>query len=497
MPIRIDPRGADPLTWVVWSPRFPGMLEKSRTPAAFLVGCLLVFLAAPQTATGAASGSFSPTGSMGTKRWVPGAASIPGGVLVVGGQDTVGSLDSAEVYDPATGTFSPTGSMGTRRHGPAVAALPGGRVLVAGGFTGPSTFLDSAEVYDPATGTFSPTGSMGTERYKAAAAPLPDGRILVAGGRNDDPPFTNLSSAEVFDPFTNSFSPTGSMGTARHAPAAAPLPDGRVLVAGGIAADNTTVLPTAEVYDPATGTFSPTGSMGVGRSFFAAAPLPGGHVLVAGGNNNPSLSSAEVYDLATGTFTSAGVGSMGGGRYGPAAAPLPDGRVLVAGGNTGPGGPDSFLDTAEIFTPDTFQPDALIRLRGGAPRGGDVYTEDGTGQVRSTRARPGQPRTFRITVENDGNVTDSYAVSGRGGSSRKWVVRYSFGGLNVTGAVRNGTFDFKATAFGLGEQRDIRLVIKPKDTAKPGARKSVLVTVVSKGDGTKDAVRARVRVKKA
>ncbi|MGH2546707.1 MAG: Kelch repeat-containing protein, partial [Actinomycetota bacterium] len=325
----------------------------------------------------------------------------------------------------------------------------------------------------------------------------PDGRILVAGGRNDDPPFTNLSSAEVFDPFTNSFSPTGSMGTARHAPAAAPLPDGRVLVAGGIAADNTTVLPTAEVYDPATGTFSPAGSMGVGRSFFAAAPLTGGDVLVAGGNNAPSLSSAEVYDLATGTFTSAGVGSMGGGRYGPAAAPLPDGRVLVAGGNTGPGGPDSFLDTAEIFTPDTFQPDALIRLRQGEPKGGDVYNEDGSGQVRSTKARPGQKKTFRITVENDGNVPDSYTVSGRGRSSKKWGVKYSFGGLNVTSAVRDGTFDFKAADFDPGEERELRLIVKPKDGAKAGARKSVLVTVVSKGDGTKDAVRARVRVKKA
>ncbi|MGH2546364.1 MAG: Kelch repeat-containing protein [Actinomycetota bacterium] len=425
---------------------------------------------------------------------MPGAAPIPGGALVVGGENEVGNpVDSAEVYHPTTGTFSPTGSMGTVRQGPAAASLPGGRVLIAGGIGASMNFLDTAEVYDPATGTFSPTGSMSIERFKAAAAPLPDGRVLVAGGRTpDNGAFVNLATAEVFDPFTNTFSPTGSMITARWGPAAAPLPDGRVLVAGGIAADNTTVLPTAEVYDPATGTFSPTGSMGVGRRFFAAAPLPGGDVLVAGGNNAPPLSSAEVYDPSTGTFTSQGVGFMGTPREGPAAAPLADGRVLVVGGYNG----SARLETAEIFTPDTFQPDALIRVRGGAPRGDDVYNEDGSGQVRSTRARPGQPRTFRITVENDGNVTDSYAVSGRGGSSRKWVVRYSFGGLNVTGAVRNGTFDFKAAAFGLGEQRDIRLVIKPKDPAKPGARKSVLVTVVSKGDGTKDAVRARVRVKK-
>jgi hypothetical protein len=469
------------------------MLRGSRRAAASFVGLLLVGLLAPPAARGAASGSFSPTGSMGTKRWAPAAASLPGGVLVAGGANEVGNpVSSAEVYDPPTGTFSPTGSMGTLRQGPAAAPLPGGRVLVAGGFGPSMNFLDSAEVYDPATGTFSPTGSMGTERYKAAAAPLPDGRILVAGGRNDDPPFTNLSSAEVFDPFTNSFTPTGSMGTARYAPAAAPLPDGRVLVAGGIAADDTTVLPTAEVYNPATGTFSPTGSMGVGRGFFAAAPLRGGDVLVAGGNLGPALSSAEVYDPATGTFTSQGVGSMGGPRYGPAAAPLPDGRVLVVGGNNG----SSNLDTAEIFTPDTFQPDALIRLRGGARRGSDVYNEDGSGQVRSTRARPGQRKAFLITVENDGNVPDSYTVSGRGRSSQKWVVKYSFGGLNVTSAVRDGTFDFKNAEYVPGQEMEIKLTIRPKDGAKTGAGKSVLVTVTSDGDGTEDAVRARVRVKK-
>jgi hypothetical protein len=30
-------------------------------------------------------------------------------------------------------------------------------------------------------GSFSPTGSMGTKRLEPAAAPLPDGRVLVAG----------------------------------------------------------------------------------------------------------------------------------------------------------------------------------------------------------------------------------------------------------------------------------------------------------------------------
>jgi hypothetical protein len=77
---------------------------------------------------------------------------------------------------------------------------------------------------------------MSRTRYEAAAAPLPDGRVLVAGGIVSNLSLYQcyLSSAEVFDPTTNSFSSEGigSMSVPRAAAAAAPLPDG-VLVAGG------------------------------------------------------------------------------------------------------------------------------------------------------------------------------------------------------------------------------------------------------------------------
>jgi hypothetical protein len=61
--------------------------------------------------------------------------------------------------------------------------------------------LASAELYDPKTGQFSPTGSMGTVREVPTATLLPDGRVLVAGG--DDGSSTNfspLASAELYQP---------------------------------------------------------------------------------------------------------------------------------------------------------------------------------------------------------------------------------------------------------------------------------------------------------
>ena len=45
--------------------------------------------------------------------------------------------------------------------------LPYGKVLVAGGNGNGGSGLSSAELYDPATGTWTATGSLGTARYRS------------------------------------------------------------------------------------------------------------------------------------------------------------------------------------------------------------------------------------------------------------------------------------------------------------------------------------------
>jgi predicted component of type VI protein secretion system len=61
--------------------------------------------------------------------------------------------------------------MTTDRGGEGVARLGDGRVLVVGGFGSGASVgaLASAELYDPKTGKFSPTGSMGGPREYATA----------------------------------------------------------------------------------------------------------------------------------------------------------------------------------------------------------------------------------------------------------------------------------------------------------------------------------------
>jgi hypothetical protein len=123
----------------------------------------------------------------------------------------------------------------TPREGHTATLLANGRVLIAGGNDTNGHAVASAELYDPKTGTFSPTGQMTTARGYHTATLLADGRVLIAGGNPGAWSYQGpmLDSADIYDPQTGTFKATGSMAGVRAFHAAALLADGRVLVTGG------------------------------------------------------------------------------------------------------------------------------------------------------------------------------------------------------------------------------------------------------------------------
>jgi len=288
------------------------------------------------------SSSFTPDANMNISRNFQSATLLNNGqVLIAGGGNNIpinGPLSSAELYDSIAKTFTATGNMTIPRLYATATLLSNGMVLIAGGIGGmnfSSTFA-TAELYNPAQGTFALTGSMSVARSNHTATVLNDGKVLIAGGDGSGgAAFSGLSSAEIYDPATGTFSVTGSMNDARQGQTATLLNNGTVLIAGGI---NSNPVPSAELYDPVTGTFTVTGSMTVARWGYTATLLNNGMVLVVGGeSDNQGLATAELYDPSTGMFTLTGTaGPKLVGLFTPTATLLGSGEVLIAGGKSEP-----------------------------------------------------------------------------------------------------------------------------------------------------------------
>jgi hypothetical protein len=353
----------------------------------------------------------------------------------------------AELWDPATGTWRATEYLQKARGQFAAVALPDGRALVAGGMNGTFESYSSAYVFDPASETWTKVGLMGTARAAPAAAVLLDGRVLVAGGgyytgkaaaepagnvtlaawreasgqeltdasvrlADSDPGPTGyaLATAELFDPKTGTWSPTGPMGYARATPTAVTLGDGRVLLTGDAAAEG-----TIEIYDPATGHFSLAAALpdvdpsslaefGIAQASIGEAgtlvALADGNALLAGsiwGGSYDPASEVEIritrtfrFEAATNRWTEIGLPQVrtvlptndGGVRTDVGAhhpdgivAPLRDGQVLFAGGQ----GLDQLGSrAAEALDPGTGTWSPLPDMPGARVRAAEVGLADGS-----------------------------------------------------------------------------------------------------------------------
>lgn len=246
---------------------------------------------------------------------------------------------SSTVHAVSSG-FRPAGSMMDGRASQTATLLKTGKILVAGGDACVNSFyyencpLDSSELYDATAGTFSTTGPLSVPRVFHTATLLPDGKVLVAGGMS--------ASAELYDPAAGTFSNTGGMSVGRDSHTATLLSNGKTLIVGGQNVSGP--LSSAEEYDPAKAGFVVKANMAAARTEHTATLLGNGKVLIVGGSDGFSaLASAELYDPSAGTFSA--TGSMLEKRVRHTATLLPNGNVLVAGGSNG----NSSLATAEIY----------------------------------------------------------------------------------------------------------------------------------------------------
>ncbi|MBN2526424.1 MAG: hypothetical protein JXR76_08520 [Deltaproteobacteria bacterium] len=180
---------------------------------------------------------------------------------------------------------------------------------------------------------------------------LPDGRVLVAGGIKGK---KYLKSAFIWNPVNNRWKTVASLSSPRANHSATVLNDGRVLVAGGTTGADDMSSPQPEIWNPVTNTWTHTGRMNEERIHYGAVLLADGRVLVVGGApagnswTSEVLLSAEIWNPYTGAWTT--VASMKTKRIYPSVTRLENGHVLVLGGIIHSGIPEVYDPAANRWS---------------------------------------------------------------------------------------------------------------------------------------------------
>ncbi len=377
--ILAQPSGAFTSTGSMLTPRFRHTATLLPDGKVLIAGgdvsCILGSACIPATNAelyDPAKGIFTAAGTMNTIRPVGGILLNNGKVFFADGYPT-GGKPRIELYDPFSGEFKIAGASVSLGVIWSAALLNDGTVFMTG--------INGAEIYDPVAERSVPvtTWPAGVG-YTAVLAVLPDNRVL-------------LDVPAIFDPVTGIFTKQVSW-EFNDTPPASLLADGKVLVTGGN--NDAGNVNWAELFDPSDGSIRRTGSMSYTRDGHTSNLLPDGTVLIAGGlsmynsatNSDLVTASAEIYEPTAGGFTS--TTSMTTPRYAHAAVLLNSGQVLITGGmpiSPVEGLGHSFVGTAsaaaEVYTPGTLIPaPALFHVSGDGQTQGAIW-HSLSGQIAS------------------------------------------------------------------------------------------------------------------
>ena len=204
--------------------------------------------------------------------------------------------------------------------------LRDGRVLFVGGYNDGAA-LATAELYDPKTGTFTPTGRCLKPRGTHTAALMGDGRVLVVSEYG-----LKERSAEIYDPATRRWTAAPGPSHEFFVPMSVTLSDGRVLFAQFGFEESAT---PPEVFNPDSEKWNPTEPLPVRPHVSTLTRLADGRVLLIGATGpiwffkRKVTTTALLFDPNNNTWRHTAAPQHVRGGLGTT---LQDGRVLVSGG---------------------------------------------------------------------------------------------------------------------------------------------------------------------
>lgn len=199
-----------------------------------------------------ATGQWSAAPSMPEALILPSMTTLRSGfVLVAGGYNAnyviglpqaFGSVATCSFYNPFANTWSSAPSMNDDRcmHTFNTVLLSDGSVLVSGGTQAgivltSATPIAKAERFYPSTNQWVPTPDMDTPRFAHSVNEMPNGTVIVAGGGiGTFNTITGVTSAQRYDPLTNSWAKLGDLNLGRAGHQSTLTPDGLLLVFGGL-----------------------------------------------------------------------------------------------------------------------------------------------------------------------------------------------------------------------------------------------------------------------
>jgi hypothetical protein len=203
-------------------------------------------------------------------------------------------------------------------------------VLITGGHLRGESFDPIADTYyfDPARGGWTRGPDLSVPRGGGHTATLlPDGRVLVAGGVNRPPLEPVVPDVEILDPVSNSVAIVGALDQARRFHAAIALADGTVVIFGGGGGAQGSV-DTVELFDPASQTLATLPDFDSPPA--ASAIVLGGSRLLVVGLRVGNRPVAGILDLGTRTYQEIDPPQIP--VWLPLLTRLADGRILVLGG---------------------------------------------------------------------------------------------------------------------------------------------------------------------
>eukprot|EP00759_Apiculatamorpha_spiralis_P002574 PhF_6_TR11022/c0_g1_i1/m.17851 len=218
-------------------------------------------------------------------------------LYVVGGIVSGTPLRACDSFDLVKKSWTHHTPMSTARSKPAVVCVDD-CIYVFGGFNGVCS-SNSVEKYDVATDTWSSCAPMIQSRGAPCACAIQDGRMLVAGGWSGDlDNRTSLSTMEIFDPITNTWTAGPAMSTRRSTPSAVWF-DESVYVLGGYDSVTHAWLGSVERFDVKKNEWFPCPRMLTPRSGHGVAVAQNSIFCVGGWNGTDYFSNVEKFDGET------------------------------------------------------------------------------------------------------------------------------------------------------------------------------------------------------